>query len=44
MKLDRNPSGGIAPDSNFFTTFDGKLLRQIRLVNADASLAAFCNP
>jgi hypothetical protein len=37
-KLDCNPSGDIAPNPNFFTTFDGMRSQQIRLVGGDASL------
>ena len=44
MKLDCNTAGNIAPDPNFFTTFDGVRPQQIRLVGGDASLNSFCDP
>ena len=44
MKLDCNTTVNIAPDPNFFTTFDGMRPQQIRLVGGDASLNSFLRP
>ena len=43
VKLDVDPSGGIALDENFFTTFeDGLRSHQVRLQGGDASSDSFC--
>jgi hypothetical protein len=39
-----NPSGNIAPNPNFFATFDSMQSQQIRFVGGDASLNSFCDP
>jgi selenium-binding protein 1 len=44
VKLDVNPSGGIAPDPKFFLEFSDRRAHQVRLEGGDASSDSYCFP
>ena len=44
VKLDVNPSGGIAPDPKFFLEFPDRRSHQVRLEGGDASSDSYCFP
>jgi selenium-binding protein 1 len=44
VKLDADPSGGLAVDPNFFVPFEGERPHQIRLQGGDASSDSYCFP
>jgi selenium-binding protein 1 len=42
VKLDADPDGGIAPDPDFFVSFEGERPHQVRLEGGDASSDSYC--
>jgi methanethiol oxidase len=44
VKLDVNPTGGIAPDPKFFLEFSDRRAHQVRLEGGDASSDSYCFP
>jgi len=44
VQLDANPSGGIAPNPDFFLEFEGERPHQVRLQGGDASSDSYCYP
>ena len=42
VKIDANPSGGMALDEKFFLEFDGLRAHQLRLEGGDASSDSYC--
>ena len=44
VKLDADPSGGLAVDPDFFVPFEGERPHQVRLQGGDASSDSYCFP